>query len=481
MEALFIRNVHGSWRFMRLRLLNARSCATGFVGALMAFLSLSMVAEAHVRLDNPLGGEMFAGGDMIEIQWDAYIYHGEGTIDLDFSENGGTSYTPIVSDIPILSSAEMLGAYMWTVPVIDSDLCLVRVTYTTDMQSIYTGISSSFTIGSPTGGGGVDPGDGTPGEFVVTIDASKDNTLYEDPAGALSNGAGDHLFAGKTGMDSIRRGLIAFDISAAIPSGATITRVALSLNVSKVASASTQEVALIPMAADWGEGLSDAPLEEGMGTAATDGDATWIHSFSPSFFWNTPGGDFASGTTATVSVAGTGAHTFVSTAAMIADVQVWLDSPANNWGWLVVGTESSSGTAVRFDTRENGIMANRPALTIDYDLGGGGDGGGSCFIATAAYGTPLAAELGILRQFRDAYLLDTSAGAALVDTYYRISPSIANKVSMRPALGAVVRLFLMPVLLLATVLLNWPALAALLLTTILGAIVLHCRRRDSRP
>lgn len=468
---------------MRSRLLRGRSCATGFVVALMAFLFLSMAAGAHVRLDNPLGGEIFAGGEMIEIQWDAYIYHGPGTIDLDFSENGGTSYTPIVSDIPILSSAETVGAYLWTVPVIDSALCMVKVRYTTDTQSTYTGTSSPFTIGSPGGGGGGggdDPGDGEPGEFMLTIGPSKDNTLYEDPAGGLSNGAGDHLFAGKTAVGNIRRGLIAFDINAEVPSGATITRVSLSLNVSKVASASPQEVALIPMAADWGEGSSDAPLEEGMGTTATDGDATWIHSFSPSLLWGTPGGDFASGTTATVSVAGTGLHTFVSTAAMISDVQSWLDTPASNWGWLVAGAESFSGTAVRFDTRENGIVANRPTLTVDFDIGGGGGGDGSCFIATAAYGTPLATEIGILREFRDAYLLDTSLGAALVDAYYRISPPVANKVSASPALGAIVRLLLLPVLLLATVLLNWPALAGLLLATTLGTIALHCRRPHSR-
>jgi hypothetical protein len=49
-----------------------------------------------------------------------------------------------------------------------------------------------------------------------------------------------------------------------------------------------------------------------------------------------------------------------------------------------------------------------------------------CCTATAAYGTPMAKEIGILRQFRDEYLLTNPAGKALVDTYYRVSPPMAG-------------------------------------------------------
>ena len=48
---------------------------------------------------------------------------------------------------------------------------------------------------------------------------------------------------------------------------------------------------------------------------------------------------------------------------MIADVQSWLDNPATNFGWLVLGDESASATAKRFDTRES---ASPPVLTIEY-------------------------------------------------------------------------------------------------------------------
>ena len=48
---------------------------------------------------------------------------------------------------------------------------------------------------------------------------------------------------------------------------------------------------------------------------------------------------------------------------MVADVQSWLDNPANNFGWLVKGDESTSTTAKRFDSRQSTVP---PVLTIEY-------------------------------------------------------------------------------------------------------------------
>ncbi len=66
-------------------------------------------------------------------------------------------------------------------------------------------------------------------------------------------------------------------------------------------------------------------------------------------------------------------------------------------------------------------------------------GGGNCFIATAAYGTPLAEELNALRALRDERLLTNAAGRAFVDTYYRLSPALAERVAESPGLAAAVR------------------------------------------
>jgi hypothetical protein len=198
---------------------------------------------------------------------------------------------------------------------------------------------------------------------IINIMPSKDNTLYEyDPAeGDHSNGAGFHFFAGENGESEIRRGVLAFDIAGTIPPGSTITGVSLSMNMSMTPTGAVT-VELHKLLADWGEGTSHAPMGEGDGAPATPNDATWRHRFFDTIFWTTQGGDFSATVSASQSVDGTGHYTW-SSAQMIADVQSWLDNPANNFGWLVLGDETEAATAKRFDTRES---ASPPILTIEF-------------------------------------------------------------------------------------------------------------------
>ena len=205
----------------------------------------------------------------------------------------------------------------------------------------------------------------------VTIGAVKDNTLYQSATGALSNGVGEHFFAGRTGQlaDYIRRGLVQFDIAGNIPAGATIQSVQLTLNMSKTPlGAGARTISLHKVSAAWGEGASNDIGQEGSGTASAPGDATWIHTSYNTEFWSAAGGDFAVASSASLSVNALGFYTWGSTAAMVADVQAWYDSPGTNFGWLLRGEEGTSATAKRFDTRENLIAANRPKLIIQYTL-----------------------------------------------------------------------------------------------------------------
>src|SRR5436309_8432254 len=103
-------------------------------------------------------------------------------------------------------------------------------------------------------------GPGLADAAIISINPSKDNTLYEYvPAdGDLSNGIGFHFFAGETAMSEVRRGVLAFDIAGNIPAGSTITSVTLSIHMSRTALSTPRIVELHRLLADWGEGTSQA-------------------------------------------------------------------------------------------------------------------------------------------------------------------------------------------------------------------------------
>ncbi len=204
-----------------------------------------------------------------------------------------------------------------------------------------------------------------PGSVEVTLPASKDNTLYLSDDGGFSNGAGAHIFVGNTNDGSARRAVLGFDVGSGIPQGSTVHSVTLSLSMSKTRSGG-QMIAVHRLTADWGEGASNAPSEEGGGTQSQSGDATWIHRRFDTETWNSPGGDFASGASASASVAGQGRVAWGPTPQLVADVQAWVDNPSSNFGWILVGNEATSRTTKRFNSRENSNQASRPALAVIF-------------------------------------------------------------------------------------------------------------------
>ena len=198
----------------------------------------------------------------------------------------------------------------------------------------------------------------------VVLTPSKDNTLDATSDGSFSNGRGAHLFAGVTVSGALRRALLAFDVASQIPPGSTVTRVVLTAHVSKSISG-TQPMKLHRVTADWGEGTSNAGVfRDGIGTSSTNGDATWVHTFFPNQRWTTAGGDFDATEDATAS--GTSDLTWES-AAMKTRVQQWLDQPATNFGWIVIGKESEPVTTKQLDAREAASATTRPSLTIEFD------------------------------------------------------------------------------------------------------------------
>ncbi len=118
--------------------------------------------------------------------------------------------------------------------------------------------------------------------------------------------------------------------------------------------------------------------------------------------------------------------------------------------------------------RVSGITgAPGPVLTLDV---------ARCFVATAAYGPPLASEVQLLRSFRDRYLLTNAPGRAFVAWYYRHGPAWAHSIEEHPWLKAPVRAALLPAILFAWLMLHPPVAAALVLA---GAALLPLQRRRS--
>jgi hypothetical protein len=67
-----------------------------------------------------------------------------------------------------------------------------------------------------------------------------------------------------------------------------------------------------------------------------------------------------------------------------------------------------------------------------------------CFVATAAFGYPLAAEVGTLRRLRDRYLASHGVGRAFVTAYQTWGPVLADAIRDREGLRAAARVLLSP-------------------------------------
>ena len=112
--------------------------------------------------------------------------------------------------------------------------------------------------------------------------------------------------------------------------------------------------------------------------------------------------------------------------------------------------------------------------------GDGGGGGGGCFIATAAFGSPMAPQVQLLREVRDKYLLSNGPGRAAVQAYYAVSPRIADVIGRSEMLRAAVRVGLMPILGWASLTLWSPGLGLTLplLSVVVGAWLVRRRSRQ---
>ena len=136
--------------------------------------------------------------------------------------------------------------------------------------------------------------------------------------------------------------------------------------------------------------------------------------------------------------------------------------------YVRMSATDKAGNEGDISTQMTGVPIETSDFWESYTEAGGTDPGGFCFIATAAWGSPMGAELDTLRAFRDQVLAPTAAGQAFVAHYYRWGRFAAAFIADKPALRAATRVALVPLVWLAQLtttdpLTRWSMLLGLIL------------------
>ncbi len=151
--------------------------------------------------------------------------------------------------------------------------------------------------------------------------------------------------------------LLYWDLSS-IPAGSTIQSAAIAIYVEDVTAAPGYD--LYDMTQAWTEGTGNG--------SATGNGATW-NTFDGSNAW--PGGAGASGSRGSTVLANfaptaTGAYQTSLNAAGRSVLQGWVNTPANNKGFMISAGATTNG--LDFTSKEGAAVANRPRLEVTYCL-----------------------------------------------------------------------------------------------------------------
>lgn len=208
-------------------------------------------------------------------------------------------------------------------------------------------------------------------QTTVQLVPVADTTLFSE-SGYLADGLDDGVFVGTVAANqnyADRRAVLRFDPSS-IPAGATVLSASLQMYVTKTISGPLA-IEIHALNAPWGEGTSYASLPGGgNGGPITPNSASWTYTFYPNTGWTTPGGDFSAVALATATTGVNGAAVLWTSQPLAASVQSWMDSPASNYGWILVDPNPLPGvvTAKRLASREYATASQRPTLTVTYSL-----------------------------------------------------------------------------------------------------------------
>jgi uncharacterized repeat protein (TIGR02543 family) len=205
---------------------------------------------------------------------------------------------------------------------------------------------------------------------------------------------------------------------------------------------------------------NSTPYAAGVGVVIEAVPATGYHFVN----WTAPAGSFASATaaqttftmpgqdvTVTANFEVGGLHTLtMATSPVMGGTATDLTGASPYYEGEVVSIQAAAAAGYQFvswtTTAGSFSNANNPMTSFQMP---GADvtvtavfevaGGGVCFIATAAYGSPTAEQIDVLREFRDDVLLESTVGSQFVALYYRLSPPVADFISGNSFLRTVVR------------------------------------------
>lgn len=100
---------------------------------------------AHVDLLNPVGGENYIPGQLVNIEWEEVLSHNSLNWDILFSGDGGASWDTVKSNIPISTMN-----YSWELPDIITQTGRIKIVQD-NVDVDYEDISDDFIISSVTG------------------------------------------------------------------------------------------------------------------------------------------------------------------------------------------------------------------------------------------------------------------------------------------------------------------------------------------
>jgi hypothetical protein len=183
-------------------------------------------------------------------------------------------------------------------------------------------------------------------------------------------GGAGYFNAGSNMHGSRNRGLVKFDISE-IPSGSVITSATISVSVVGIPTdgPASSVFEFHRMLRSWGEGSELPLIGAGQGFPATTNEATWNDRFAfADAPWLNPGGeedvDWSTSITTAKTISDENYYTFAE-GQTAADIQYWLDSPEQNFGWMLKSSdEAVFSSARRFGSRED--PSNTPLLDVSF-------------------------------------------------------------------------------------------------------------------